>query len=286
MELILGLDEAGRGPLIGPLVMAGVLIEKNDESKLKSLGVKDSKLLTKEKREELFDSIIKISKKHKIIITDVEEIDKAVNGEKNLNLNKLEGNKIIKIINELKPDTAIIDCPSNNKEAFKKYLKAKIKPKTKLILEHKADYKYPIVAAASILAKVTRDNEIEKLKNKINLDFGSGYPSDPKTIEFLNNHYKTHKDIFRKSWTTYKNKIYSKNQTSLGDFSNNDKIQHNPIIEKLKRLEKLEYISIPVKTEHEKLRLKGEATVTLYKNGKILIQGKDEYKKKVEKLLK
>ena len=91
--LICGIDEAGRGPVIGPLVMAGVLIKEKDESKLSDIGVKDSKLLTKQQRNALYDKIIKIVKKYKIIITEPEEIDKAVKGENNLNLNWLEADK-------------------------------------------------------------------------------------------------------------------------------------------------------------------------------------------------
>lgn len=77
---------------------------------------------------------------------------------------------------------------------------------------------YPVVAAASILAKVTRDKEIDKIKKKIKVDFGSGYPSDPKTTEFLINNCNKFPEIFRKSWDSYKKVVEMKKQRKLGEF--------------------------------------------------------------------
>jgi len=216
MTLICGIDEAGRGPVIGPLVMAGVLIKEKDEEKLRNIGVKDSKLLTKQQRDDLYDKIIKIVMKYKIIITGPKEIDEAVKGENNLNLNWLEADKTTEIINNLKPEKAIVDCPSNNIGKYKDYLSKKTK--TELIVEHKADLNYPVVAAASILAKVTRDNEIEKIKKKIKVDFGSGYPADPRTKEFLEKNHHKYPKIFRKSWSSYSILENKKNQKKLFDF--------------------------------------------------------------------
>ena len=109
------------------------------------------------------------------------------------------------LINHLKPDTVYIDAIDSNIATFKARLKKYLTftPK-KMILEHKADVKYPIVSAASIMAKVERDADIEALKSKYG-DFGSGYPSDPVTKSFLTNWLKTHKtlpDIVRHTWST------------------------------------------------------------------------------------
>ena len=142
--------------------MAGVLIDK--EEKLHKLGVKDSKLLLPHKRQEIYKKIIKTAKNYKIIIIPPEQVDTALKSS-HLNLNWLEANTSAEIINELKPKRAIIDCPSNNVETYHQYLKKLIKTKTELILEHQAE-SHPVVAAASILAKVTRDSEIEKIKKK------------------------------------------------------------------------------------------------------------------------
>jgi ribonuclease HII len=218
--LIAGIDEAGRGPVIGPLVMAGVLIVEEDEAKLKSIGVKDSKLLFPHEREKLFEQIKTIAKDFSIIVVQPQEIDAAVNGSNGLNLNRLEAKKTAEILNILKPDIAIIDCPSNNIAAYRELLSSQLSPKPKkIILEHKADMNYIAPAAASILAKVTRDREIEKLHTQLNRDFGSGYLTDPKTIAFFDQYFLTHPDIFRKSWQPYQDKLKKQFQSTLDGFS-------------------------------------------------------------------
>jgi len=212
---ILGIDEAGRGPVIGPLVMAGVIIKPEQEDNLRNMGVKDSKDLSELQRERMFDEI-KDNYEHKIIIIPPTEVDEAVLSEKS-NLNWLEADHSIEIINSLNPDKAILDCPSTNIQAFTDYVKNKVKSKTEILAEHKADSIYPVVSAASILAKVTRDREIEKLKEKIKINFGSGYPSDPRTQQFLKEHFKDY-DFFRKSWASYQKIAKDKGQSKLGEF--------------------------------------------------------------------
>ncbi len=217
MVLILGIDEAGRGPVIGPLVIAGVSINEKDLDKLKELGVKDSKLLSPTQREGMFNKIINTAKNHKIIIIPPKEIDSALKSE-SLNLNWLEAIKSADIINFLKPEKAIVDCPSNNIPAYTNFLKKYLKNKTELIVEHKADFKYLVVSAASIIAKVIRDNEIKKIQQKIKEPIGSGYPSDPVTINFLEKNYNNYLGIFRKEWASWKNINKKKKQKSLKDF--------------------------------------------------------------------
>ncbi len=199
--------------------MAILVIEEKDTPKLKLLGVKDSKLLSPKQREELFNKILRTVKDSFILVISPDEIDEALNSE-NLNLNWLEAIKTAEMINQLKPDKVILDCPSNNLQAYTDYVRKHLKDKTiKIVAEHKADSKFLIVAAASIIAKVTRDREIEKIKEKIGIDFGSGYPSDPKTKEFLKNHFADFPSIFRKSWASYKKvSIINKSQKSLFDF--------------------------------------------------------------------
>lgn len=216
MTLICGIDEAGRGPVIGPMVMAGVLIEERDIPKLNAIGVKDSKLLTKEKREELFSKIKSIVKAHKIIIVSPKEIDQALESE-NLNLNWLEAHKSAEIINKLKPDKAILDCPSNNIKAYRDYVKNLLKNKVELVVEHKADVNYLESGAASILAKVTRDREIEKIQKKYG-NCGPGYPSNEITQKFLKENWEKYPEIFRKTWSSYRKHKDAKNQKTLENF--------------------------------------------------------------------
>ena len=212
MTLLCGIDDSGRGPVIGPMVMAGTLIDEENLSKLENLKVKDSKLLSAKRRDFLFNRIIKVVKAYEIIVINVEEVGNSVN------LNDLEAVKSGEIINILNPDKAIIDCPSPNIKAWKEQLRGCLNnKKIELVVEHKSE-KYPSVAAASILAKVTRDREIEEIKKKYKVDFGSGYMSDPKTKKFLEENFEKYEKIFRKNWAPYKDKVNGKKQRSLGEF--------------------------------------------------------------------
>ena len=220
MTLICGIDEAGRGPLLGPMVIAGVLVDEKGSEELKSMGIKDSKLLSHKKRQELYKQII-AKTKYKILVVSPKEIDAALNSEK-MNLNWLEAHTSAKIINKLKPDKAIIDCPSINTTNYQQYLVNLLNDKgTKMIVEHKADANYIESSAASILAKVTREEEIGKIKKRVG-DFGSGYPSDPKTIKFLEEHGNDYPDVFRKTWSPYKKKFPEADQSTINDFEVDD----------------------------------------------------------------
>lgn len=217
MTLLCGVDEAGRGPVIGPLVSAGVVIDAKDTGKLTALGVKDSKLLTPKQREEMFEEIKKTVLRYEIHSLTPQDIDAALRAE-GTNLNWLEADTTIAIVDKLKPDRAVIDCPSTNIAAYTAYLKKGLKTKCELIVEHKADLNHVVVGAASILAKVTRDRAIEEIKKKIGKNIGSGYPADPVTKEFLEKNWDKHPEIFRKTWQTYKNVMKKKAQKGLGEF--------------------------------------------------------------------
>ena len=286
--LICGIDEARRGPVLGPMVMCGALIDEEDLPKLEKLGPKDSKLLTAEQREDLYPKLIKVLRHYKFFIISPKEIDKAVHGHDGLNLNKLEAHKQADILNEFNPGKAIIDCPSNNIDSYRLFFKKLLKnKKVELILEHNAE-RYSLVAAASIIAKVTGDREIEKIKKEIKIDFGSGYMSDPKTVEFLKNNFENYPELFRKSWFPYKELVNKKFQKSLSDFTQflkEEKKHHGHTLDDLKKLEDFGFHFEKPKTEHELTVMKGSCTVILYKNGKLILQGDEEAKKDVSKLL-
>src|SRR3989338_3370227 len=275
MILICGIDEARRGPVLGVMVMCGAMIDESDLPKLVKLKPKDSKLLTREEREELYPKLLSVLKYYKVIIMQSNEIDKAVHGHDGLNLNKLEAKKQAEILNEFNPDKAIIDCPSNNINSYKNYLKKLLKnKKIELVLEHNAE-RYPLVAAASIIAKVTGDREVEKLKKQIGIDFGSGYMTDPKTVDFLKNNFEKYPELFRKSWFPYQEFVNKKFQKSLSDFTQflKEETKHKShTIEDLKKLEDFGFHFEMPKSDHELAIMKGSCTVILYKNGKLLIQ--------------
>lgn len=198
--------------------MAGVLIEDEEEEKLRNLGVKDSKMLTPAQRKSLYPKIIKMVKDYAILIIPPQEIDIYVQGKDGQNLNFLEANKSIEIINRVKPDVAYLDSPSNNLRAYKEYVQNLLSVPCKIIAAHKADVKYPVVSAASILAKVTRDREIEIIQQNIPEPIGSGYMTDPITVKFIQEHYQNYPAIFRKSWEPYKKLLEGKKQQKLGEF--------------------------------------------------------------------
>lgn len=202
---IAGIDEAGRGPVIGPMVIAGVLITEEDLGKLAKLNVRDSKMLSRSRRIKLAEEILRIAKNVKIIEVSPSEIDNAKG--RGISLNVLEAMKIAEIIISLKPDIIYVDSPDIFPDRFaetvKSFLPNELKEVT-IVSEHKADAKFQIVSAASIVAKVHRDRIITRLKVKYG-DFGSGYPSDWRTIRFLQNYVKQYHDvpdIVRKSWKT------------------------------------------------------------------------------------
>ena len=169
---------------------------------------------------------------------------------------------------------------------MKKLLK---KPQSlELICIHKADLKHVEVGAASILAKVTRDREMEKIQKKYG-NCGPGYPSNKITQEFLKKNWEKHPEIFRKTWVSYKNHKNMKHQKKLEDFSKfvekeNDVFQENDK-RHLEELKKYGYKFVKTTSKHELARLKGQATITLYKTGKLLIQGKDKNKDIIKKFL-
>ncbi len=221
MSLILGIDDAGRGPVIGPMALAGVLLEESSEKELRNLGVRDSKQITPKRREFLAEQIRKKSESDKVILIYPEEIDSSK--EKGLKLNELEANVCGKIIDFLNKGNekikVVVDCPSTSIVKWTDYLKTQIDNLSNLqiVCEHKADKHYVAVSAASILAKSEREKEVKKLKEKYGKDIGSGYPSDPKTKQFLskNSHKKSHSKIFRKSWKTWQNATSKSKQKKL-----------------------------------------------------------------------
>ena len=201
--LVAGVDDAGRGSVLGSLVIAGVLMKEEDLPKLIQLGVKDSKLLSPHRREILAAEIKQIAQKYSIIKLSPEEIDNVVlKGRKLHRLNRLEAQAMAKVIEILKPEMEYVDASDVLEERFKQHILECLPFKVEIVSEHKADRNYPIVSAASIIAKVERDKEIAELTNKYG-DLGCGYPTDPKTISFIQQCLEKlgkYPDFVRKSW--------------------------------------------------------------------------------------
>ena len=194
---ICGVDDAGRGSMIGPLVIAGISIEKKNIKKLKKLGVRDSKKLSPKKRNLLYKEILKIVDDYHVIRIPPRTIDKYVFQH---NLNHLEARKMANVISHLNPDLSYVDSCDVNASRFGREI-SDLSNKSKVKSYHYADSRFVVVSAASIIAKVSRDRTISRLNKNSNL--GSGYPSDKKSIIFVKKLVSSKKPLpsfIRKSW--------------------------------------------------------------------------------------
>ncbi len=226
--LILGIDDAGRGPIIGPMILAGVLINQKQEDFLKKQEVKDSKQIHNSRMHKFAKIVQDNCIAYKVVQASPNDIDYSL--ATGTNLNEIEAIKAALIVNEINKKfksekiRLIVDCPSNNTFAWRSSLVKKIDFAENLEIhcEHKADVNHIAVAAASILAKSTREMEMEKLQKQYASlgKVGSGYAADPITQEFLKTQGKSLRDsgIFRKSWATWKNLFPGEGQTTLGTF--------------------------------------------------------------------
>lgn len=303
MAWICGVEEAGRGPVLGPMAMACCWVREEDEHLLREAGARDSKLLTPMQREGTLERLEALREEGRIgfelLLLSPAEIDAAVEGDDD-NLNKLELRTSATLINAAltrlgteRMTKALIDCPTKNTAKYaadiKRLLNGKAGKEVEVIAEHKADVRYPVVSAASIIAKVNRDKEIARIRERIGRDIGSGYPADPATQEFLRNHYakSEYASLFRKSWATYKTMADAGKQRSLFQFGGKDAEKERRDAkdrEALAFLTRHGFAFVEPTNPYETARMKGEdATVIMYTTGKRVIQGKG--KARVERLL-
>lgn len=199
--IVCGVDDAGRGSVLGPLVIAGISIERSKIKYLSEIGVRDSKQLSPARRENLYKKIIDIVDGYYVAKISPQIIDKSVRKNQ---LNDLEAEYMAKVISKLQPDSSYVDSCDVNPIRFGKKI-SKLAQSGKIYSRHHADSKFAVVSAASIIAKVSRDREIEKLRKKH--DLGSGYPSDSKTMQFVKDWIFTNKkapQFVRASWKPVK----------------------------------------------------------------------------------
>ena len=212
--MVIGVDEAGKGPVLGPMVISAIACENED--KLRDIGVRDSKALTQKKRKEIYDILIKQFPYHSIVLT-ASEID-ALRESMTMNVitaksHALAIKKVAAITSDALSKEICLDACDVNEERYGRIISGYIGSSYTVVARHRADSIYPVVAAASIIAKVTRDTIIDDIKGELYDewgDIGSGYPSDPKTVRFLKNYIEArHKApyIARSSWATVKNML-------------------------------------------------------------------------------
>jgi ribonuclease HII len=212
--VICGVDEAGKGSVLGPMVIAAVGIASEDI--LEGIRVRDSKLLSAKERERLY-KIIRKKCQVATVKLDAVQIDIM---RRDMTLNEAVARSHAQVIVKLSPDYAYLDACDVNTFRYAEMVKNHLVLPCEIISEHHADEKFPVVSAASIIAKVTRDRAIATLAKKYGT-IGSGYPSDPVTIRFLNSYIDEHHvppPIARKSWKTISAILSKKSQRSLNDF--------------------------------------------------------------------
>jgi len=197
----LGIDEAGRGAMIGPMVVAGVRADDREVSLLRRIGVKDSKRLSPHVREKLYGKIIDLVESHMEKVYSAEEIDRN-----SLTVLELDGiSDIIGTLGVPPGGKIVIDCIGKlAKEKIEDTLG--IPRDVKLVYESKADDCYTVCQAASIVAKVVRDREIRKIHERIRFDFGKGYPTK-STTDFIREYRNEHGALppeIRKRWKNFR----------------------------------------------------------------------------------
>ena len=213
--IIAGTDEAGRGCILGPLVICIAIADAEKEEELRRIGAKDSKLLSPSARKRLYSQIKEICHEARCIHITAKQLNEMMPHH---SLNEIEAMKVAELLSQMDnhPVLIVADSPDTDAKRFEARIRKYLTRDLEIRSEHKADFKYPIVSAASIIAKVDRDEEIEKIKVELGYDFGSGYTSDPRTIEFLksNMHIPNVRKYLRERWET----VNRLKQRKLSDF--------------------------------------------------------------------
>ena len=191
--MLIGIDEAGRGPVLGPLVVGICAVPDDAEPLLVSMGVKDSKDLSSKQRQHIETWFLEQCETEgwfgATVVIQPERIDRALQ-QQGLNWLEVEGfQEALKQVPHQRDLTIVADACDVNAERFKQRITAGLDgwpyPQSTMISEHKADQRHPVVGMASILAKEERDRRIEAMSARVGFNVGSGYPSDPATKKAL-----------------------------------------------------------------------------------------------------
>lgn len=213
--MICGVDEAGRGPVIGPLVIAGVMVR--DEAVLKEIGVKDSKQLSRPKRKALLQQIREVAA-IEITVVSHTDIDEQRSGE---SLNLIEARAFADVIERLRPEIVYMDSADVIPSRFVEMVTGYLSQKPVIICEHRADVSYPVVSAASIVAKESRDSMMDQIEKQIGRPVGSGYASDPVTVNFIRSWIEENGDLppyTRRTWATARRILSQSKNSKLSEW--------------------------------------------------------------------
>jgi ribonuclease HII len=196
----LGFDEAGRGSVLGPLVVGGYLLEEADVDAIREAGGRDSKGMTAARRAAAAEQLRGLGEGWRTVSISAAEIDRG-------NLNTLEEDAFVRISAELAPDAVQIDAPVAPRgiEAFRLRMAGRFDlPLERVTATPRAENRFPAVGAASVLAKVERDAALERIREQHGA-VGSGYPSDPVTRAYLTDLLRRGADLpefVRTRWDT------------------------------------------------------------------------------------
>ncbi|MBR4226032.1 MAG: ribonuclease HII [Candidatus Methanomethylophilaceae archaeon] len=211
-----GVDEAGRGSVMGPLVVGAVFVESDDL--LLEIGVKDSKKLTPRRRESMYEQLVSSVPGWSVAVASAADIDRL---RKSMSLNDIELDMFCKAVSEHPAAEVIADCPDVNEAGFAARFRAALGSDAAVTAKHKADDTYPVVSAASIIAKVTRDRMMEEIRERFGTDVGSGYPSDRHTMDFIEGWIRENgrapEDV-RCSWEPVRVMLSRRSNTKISDW--------------------------------------------------------------------
>ena len=211
--MICGVDEAGKGAVLGPLVVAAVVCGSDEEAR--AIGARDSKALSPMRREEIYAEILA---RFRIATRTI--LPERIDARPRLSLNACIARAHAAVVSDLQPELAILDACDVDARRYGITVARFLTSRCKLLSVHEADRRYPVVGAASIVAKVLRDRAIADLALEHG-EIGSGYPSDPVTIAYLRDYLKSRKappPFGRWSWATMRSLVNELHQTRIIDF--------------------------------------------------------------------
>jgi len=178
---IVGIDEAGRGAWLGPLVVGAFAAPADRTEALRAAGARDSKQLTAAARTAVYERLPALGDCHSVALAPAEIDRRVTRGE----LNELEAEAFARLVRETAPSVAYLDACDADARRFGRRVARLAGPGVRIVARHRADVDLPFVGAASIVAKVRRDRAIAALADELGADIGSGYPSDPRTVRFV-----------------------------------------------------------------------------------------------------
>lgn len=216
----IGVDEAGKGPVLGPMIAAAVRVESADLPD----GIADSKQLSAARRESLAAEL-RATEGIEIGIGSVgtDEIDAP-----ETDMNRLTVLAQVRAITAVArgDDSVVVDAGDVSESRFGRRVREGVGEQgveIDVTAEHGADDSYRLAAAASVVAKVERDSRMAAIGSEYDDTgpVGSGYPSDPTTRAFLADYVDRHGELpacARTSWSTCEDLIEAAQQASLGEF--------------------------------------------------------------------